>query len=332
MKIMETQHATSVHQTTLHRNQISAPEGVRVAILICTFNGDRFLEEQLGSIITQTHKNWVIYASDDGSNDTTLQILQRYRVKLGADRLFILEGPRQGFGKNFLSLINNPKIVADYFSFSDQDDIWHKDKLEKAILTLTSLNNDKPSLYCSRTRLIDASGKVIGYSPLFSKTPSFENALVQSIAGANTMLMNNTSRKLLWLLDDQTPIVAHDWLAYLLICGCGGTVIYDAQPTLDYRQHENNVIGANANFIARASRIRKMFSGRFQEWTSSNLAALASIEKHLTAENKNRLQNFKLARSSGLLNRIRLMKRTGIYRQTLNGNISLKFAIIFNKI
>ena len=308
-----------------------AEEG-KVAILICTFNGDRFLKEQLDSFIRQTHKNWTIYASDDGSSDETLQILEQYKAELGADRLFILKGPRKGFGKNFLSLVNNREIVAEYFAFSDQDDIWYDDKLKRSISCLNSRKTNGPSLYCSRTRLVDNNGQPTGYSPLFTKKPSFQNALVQSIAGANTMLINNAARTLMQQIDDLTTIVAHDWLAYILVSGCGGEVIYDATPTLNYRQHDGNLIGANADFKNQISRIRKMFTGRFKEWTSQNLAALTSVEKYLTTENQQRLQEFELARRSGLLTRLRLMKKAGVYRQTLKGNISLKIAIVFNKI
>ncbi|MBK5414541.1 glycosyltransferase family 2 protein [Pseudomonas sp. TH31] len=326
------QHTASTSQATSSQNHIPVADAAKVAILICTYNGECFLKEQLDSLIRQTHKNWTIYASDDGSSDKTLQILQQYQAKLGADRLFILEGPRKGFGKNFLSLVNNLEIAADYFAFGDQDDVWHDDKLKRSISSLNSCKTKSPSLYCSRTRLVDTNGQPTGYSPLFTKEPGFRNALVQSIAGANTMLINKPARELMQQVDGRATVVAHDWLAYLLVSGCGGEVVYDAEPTLDYRQHGGNLIGANANFKNQISRFRKMLTGRFKEWTSKNLEALDSVKQHLTTENEQRLRDFELARRSGLLTRFRLMKRTGVYRQTLKGNISLGIAIVFNKI
>ncbi|WP_237150623.1 MULTISPECIES: glycosyltransferase family 2 protein [unclassified Pseudomonas] len=328
---MEMQH-TAASKATSSLNHIPVAEAPKVAILVCTYNGDRFLKEQLDSFIRQTHKNWIIYASDDGSSDKTLQILQQYQSKLGDDRLSILRGPRKGFGKNFLSLVNNPDIAADFFAFSDQDDIWHEDKLKRSIASLNPCETETPSLYCSRTRLVDTNGRPIGYSPLFLKTPAFRNALVQSIAGANTMLINNAARKLMQQVSSHATIVAHDWLAYLLVSGCGGEVIYDAVPTLDYRQHDGNLIGANANLKNQISRFRKMLTGRLKVWTSKNLEALDSIKHHLSIENEQRLRDFELARRSGLLTRFRLMKKTGVYRQTLKGNISLVVAIAFNQI
>jgi hypothetical protein len=103
-------------------------------------------------------------------------------------------------------------------------------------------------------------------------------------------------------------------------------------PTLCYRQHEGNLIGANADFKNQILRIRKMISGRFSEWSTLNLIALNSIKEHLTDENQQRLKNFEQARKSSLIPRLRLMSKSGAYRQTLKGNISLLIATVLNKI
>ncbi|WP_448110447.1 glycosyltransferase family 2 protein [Pseudomonas lini] len=304
---------------------------VKVAILLCTYNGAKFLGEQLQSFIRQTHKNWIIYASDDGSNDDTLKLLRAFRQTLGDDRLIILNGPRQGFAKNFLSLIKNESITADYFAFSDQDDIWFEDKLERSIAQLNSAA-DTPALYCSRTRLISADKRVLGFSPLFSAPPHFRNALVQSIAGANTMLINAQARALLALTPEDAAIVAHDWLTYLLVTGCGGEVVYDPLPTLDYRQHSGNLIGANAGLKEQLIRISKMCSGRFSEWSNQNLLILDSFQQKLTADNQLALDRFKTARQSPFFQRLSLMKTAGVYRQTTKGNVSLFVAACLNSI
>ncbi|MDR6927992.1 glycosyltransferase family 2 protein [Pseudomonas sp. BE134] len=322
----------SIQSPDLSSATDALPHNSKVAILICTYNGARFLREQLDSFVRQTHQNWSIYASDDGSSDETLQILNEYQFKLGNGRLSIFQGPKQGFAKNFFSLVRNPAISADYFAFSDQDDIWFENKLERSITQLATLSKNTPSLYCSRTLLVNSKKKKIGHSPLFKKPTSFQNALVQSIAGANTMLINNASRKLILRLADNTPVVAHDWLAYLLVSGCGGKVIYDPVPTLSYRQHEGNLIGANADLKNQILRIRKMLSGRFSEWSTLNLIALNSIKDYLTDENQQRLRNFEQARKSSFIPRLRLMGKSGAYRQTLKGNISLLIATVLNKI
>ncbi|MEX5683707.1 glycosyltransferase family 2 protein [Pseudomonas silesiensis] len=314
-----------------NQRDVEALSSVKVAILLCTYNGAEFLGEQLQSFIRQTHKNWVIYASDDGSNDNTLDILKTLQKKVGKDRLFILNGPRQGFAKNFLSLIKNKSIKADYFAFSDQDDIWFEDKLERSIARLNFAANT-PALYCSRTRLVSADKHILGFSPLFSAPPHFCNALVQSIAGANTMLINARARALLTHTPENAVIVAHDWLTYLLVTGCGGVVIYDPIPTLDYRQHSGNLIGANAGIRDQIIRISKMCSGRFSEWSNQNLLVLDSFKQKLAPDSRLTLDRFKTARQSPFFQRLRLMKKAGVYRQTARGNVSLFVATCLNSI
>lgn len=328
---MNTQPQTPELNSCSNKSDVVTITSASVAILLCTYNGSAFISEQLESFAMQTHRNWVIYVSDDGSSDETVKLLKDFQTKQGEDRLIILEGPRQGFAKNFLSLIKNPSIDADYFAFSDQDDVWFPDKLERSIAHLTGVQN-APALYCSRTRLISADRQVIGASPLFLAPPHFRNALVQSIAGANTMLINRQTRALLAGTADDAIIVAHDWLTYLLVSGCGGKVIYDQIPTLDYRQHGGNLIGANSGLKERLIRLGKMCSGRFHEWSNQNLIVLADFKQKLTPENRLALEQFEQARKSSLLRRLYLMRQSGIYRQTGKGNVSLFFAACLNKI
>jgi glycosyltransferase involved in cell wall biosynthesis len=303
-----------------------------VAILLCTYNGQDYLQEQLDSFIHQTHDNWSLYVSDDGSTDNTLLILKQYQTLLGAHRLKIYEGPRKGFGRNFLSLIKNPDLQGDFYTFSDQDDIWHSDKLSRAVTALSPSTEIQPALYCSRTRLVDSTGVPTGFSPLFRKTPGFRNALVQSLAGANTMMINTAALNILRRTPDDAEVVAHDWLAYLLISACGGKVIYDAQPTLDYRQHQNNVIGSNSGARQRLIRIWKMFGGRLKKWSTLNLIILDNSGLPFTTENRLTLDCFIAGRQSGFFKRLTLMKKANLYRQTILGQISLMVAILINKI
>lgn len=305
----------------------------QVAILLCTYNGAEFLGAQLNSIERQTHTNWIIHASDDGSNDETLEILQSYRKRLGQDRLVIYAGPQQGFAKNFISLINNSGIQADYFAFCDQDDVWFADKLARSLKRISNIPLNIPALYCSRTRLIDALGQIIGFSPLFTRKPGFRNALVQSLAGANTMVLNNAARALLAQIPNDTYIVSHDWLAYLLVSGCGGVVLYDPEPTLDYRQHSANLIGSNTRLADRLVRIRKMLAGTFSEWNRHNLYALNNSHQRLTSNNRTALKLFIQVRESSLLfKRLYSLRRAKIYRQTFWGNIGLVVATSLRRI
>ena len=94
-----------------------------------TYNGEKFLAEQLQSIEDQTHKNWRLVISDDGSSDNTLAIAKQFQSNWGNDRLEIRQGPQQGFCQNFLSMACDTRLRADLYAFSDQDDVWMADKL-----------------------------------------------------------------------------------------------------------------------------------------------------------------------------------------------------------
>lgn len=306
--------------------------GTDVAILMCTYNGAAYLREQLDSFERQTLVDWTLYVSDDSSTDETLDILSEYRHRWGERKLVMFEGPCQGFGKNFMSLVRRPEAQARYYAFSDQDDIWFSDKLERSVNCLDTVTVLKPTMYCSRTRLVDATGKVIGLSPLFSRPPSFRNAVVQSLAGANTMLINNAARNLLLHVGEDATIVAHDWLTYIIVTACGGEAIYDAEPTLDYRQHGGNLIGANASITDRINRVRKMLSGRFVEWNEANLQILKAMNAQMTDDARNALQHFEAGRHKHLPSRLRELHLSGIYRQTFAGRFSLLLAACLGRI
>ena len=189
----------------------------KIAIFMSTYNGQAYLSGQLDSIGTQTYKNWELWVSDDGSIDNTLQILKDYQNRMGDNRFFIYAGPRKGFSANFLSLVCKKNSDADYYAYSDQDDIWAPDKLQQAINWLNTISKEIPALYCARTKLVNKHGKAIGSSPLFKKNPGFLNALVQNVAGGNTMVFNRAALNLLRTAGDKINVVAYDWWTYLLV-------------------------------------------------------------------------------------------------------------------
>ncbi len=310
----------------------AAPAYPKVAILLCTYHGQHYLADQLESFAAQSHPNWEVWASDDGSHDDTHAILESFRNKWGADRLSIHSGPEEGFAANFLSLTCHASIQADYYAYSDQDDIWKKDKLQRALSALESAHPDVPALYCSRTRLVDAANQHMGYSPLFKKQPSFANALVQNVGGGNTMVFNNAARKLLCEAGEDVDVITHDWWAYLVVSGCGGKVFYDAIPTVRYRQHGANLVGKNSSWVDRFFRIRMLFQGRFADWNCRNIQALQGIRSRLTPENQCILDQFAGTRKRWMIPRLMGLWTSGIYRQTFLGNLGLIAAAFFKKI
>lgn len=304
----------------------------RVAILLCTYHGQHYLAEQLDSFQAQSHSNWEVWASDDGSKDETHSILEAYQQKWPAGRLSIHLGPSEGFVANFLSLACRANIKADYYAYSDQDDVWESYKLERAVHWLQTVPENIPALYCSRTRLVDAENNEIGLSPLFSKTPSFANALIQNIGGGNTMVFNKSARTLLQEAGGDIDVVAHDWWAYMLVTGCGGQIFYDVNPTVRYRQHKNNLVGANTSWGARIMRAKKLLKGRFRHWNDINIGALQKMCGNLTPDAISILNAFDQARKSPLILRLIRLYRSGVYRQTLQGNLGLTVAALLRKL
>ncbi len=312
------------------RDRLKHPS--RVAILLCTMQGQHFLAEQLNSVATQTYPNWEIWASDDGSDDDTHAILETYQSHWGENRLSIHDGPAEGSTANFLSLTCRADIDTDFFAYADQDDIWEADKLERAVRLLESVPRHIPALYGSRTQLVDVRNQYIGYSPLFTREPSFANALVQNIAGGNTMVFNRAARDLLRQAGEEVMVISHDWWAYQLITGAGGLVHYDPYPTVRYRQHGANQIGANRSLGARLERLQALMKGRFAQWMAVNLATLQAVEHLLTPANRRLLNEFIAARDSGPWSCLAALRRLGIHRQNSLDTLAIGAAALMRRL
>jgi hypothetical protein len=307
----------------------AAEEAPSITILLCTFNGARFLAAQLASIEQQSHENWRLIVSDDHSTDATLAIIQRFAQRV-PQSIEIRNGPQQGPCANFLTLAADPSIPGDYFAFCDQDDVWHHDKLSHALDWVRSVAQETPAVYGGRTHLVCAGGLSMGYSRQFKRPPCFANALVQSIAGANTMLFNRATKR---LFERTGPlnVISHDWWAYQLVTGSGGVVRYDPEPHLDYRQHSNNRIGSNRGLRAQWKRLRTVLNGGFVAWNDVNLAALQQSWHLLTADACALLDTFEIMRKGSLIGRLRAFAMSPMRRQTFLGNFALLAATILKK-
>lgn len=303
----------------------------RVAVLLCTFNGGRFLGQQLDTLLAQSCQDFTLWVSDDGSSDDTINIVQSFTEKFGPSRTCLLRGPGRGCVANFLTLAANPAIRTQYYAFCDQDDLWAGDKLQRALAALQAIPGDQPKLYCARTWLIDEQENELGMSPLFSRSPGFANALLQNIGGGNTMVMNAAARALL-VEAGPVDVVSHDWWTYMLVSGAGGRVIYDPRPVLKYRQHESNLIGSNTGWHNRLRRYLRVLDNRSRQWNDRNLQALRQVRHLLTPENQQVLDEFSCARQRSLLARLRGIRRAGVYLQTPGANLGLWVATLLNKV
>jgi len=298
-----------------------------VQILLAVRDGADHLPDQLASYARQTLDTWSLIASDDGSADDSRAAVARFGAA-HPGRVAVIDGPRQGYGQNFLHLLR--QADAEFAALSDQDDAWFPHHLARAVWRLGD-HTDRPALYCARTILCGPDLRPLRPTRLFRGTPSFAHALVQSLAGGHTMVLN---RAALSLAQDASaavegPIV-HDWFLYQLVTGSGGVVIYDPAPALEYRQHGRNQIGGAA---APRHRVARLLEGRFRRWNEVNIRTLQRLRPHLTADAADRLDRFAAARAARTgIGRLRALSRAGVGRQTVPEQIALYLAALAGRI
>jgi glycosyltransferase involved in cell wall biosynthesis len=304
----------------------------RIAILMCTFNGERYLEEQLISIQHQDYKNWTLYVSDDGSKDSTLDILKTYQKKWGYKKLIIRSGPQKYFCQNFLQIIIDKKIQADLYFLCDQDDIWMPHKLSHTIKKISKLDPSQPCLYCARTTYISNNAKkILGHSDLFSKEPSFKNALIQSLAGGNTMAFNHHLKRFAQRYP-KIDVVSHDWWLYIINELAGGKTFYDKESTILYRQHSKSLIGANTGLIAKFKRLRMLINGTYRKYNTKHLEAFSKLNVYGLSRNIKLIDQFSIMRDRSLKVRFKMIRQLGLYRQTWDGQLALYIGAVLHKL
>ncbi|GLV23527.1 glycosyl transferase family 2 [Sphingobium sp. TomMM35A] len=217
-----------------------------VVVLLSTYNGAAYLQEQLESLRAQEGVLVHLHARDDGSTDDTCAILQRFPEVLGEPAEFS-SGPNLGVSASFLQLLRTAPD-ADYYAFCDQDDVWLPDKLARAVTALA--HEEGPALYCSNMTLVDADLGIIGV-PSPHRDLRFEHLLFENFATGCTILLNPAARA---LINNCPPangaIMMHDWWCALIVSALG-RVHYDPQPRILYRQHGGNVVGLDASWAAQ---------------------------------------------------------------------------------
>jgi glycosyltransferase involved in cell wall biosynthesis len=303
-----------------------------VHILLATHNGARYLADQLQSITRQTHSAWTLTVSDDGSTDDTLAIVQRFSAHVDQP-VTVLQGPRQGSSTaNFCHLLSQAPtgFAKDLYAFCDQDDVWHDDKLERAVQFHAQHPSQIVRLYCGRTQFVNEQLHPIGLSPSIKRPPSFGNALVQNIASGNTMVFSQA------VLSAQKKIqlshsVWHDWTTYIVATALDGLVWFDNEPCLFYRQHAANVIGSNDGLKAQIARLKPLFGGRFKEWSNMNVCAVQEIEDLINKQNLQTFAEFIRMRSAPRFSeRLSTFYKSEIRRQHFLSNATLVLALAFN--
>ncbi|SHH86137.1 glycosyltransferase [Cognatishimia maritima] len=304
-----------------------------VTILMATYEGAVWLPEQLQSFTDQTHKNWQLLASDDGSADGTQDLLAAfYETHRGQ----LLPGPQEGSTANFKSLLlraGDHMPSGGWLAFADQDDKWLPDRLSRGVAALTDVPEDQPALFCSRTWVVDEALENRRLSAPRPKPPAFRNALVQNIAAGNTILVNSAGARLLCAAaGDAEAFVVHDWWAYQMITGAGGLVLHEDEPTLLYRQHGNNAIGANLGYWAQLVRLWALLRGDLHAWSAVNVPVLQASSHRFTPENKTALALFSEMHSGRFLRRLQAFFRLRPYRQSRSGTCAIWIATLLKRV
>ncbi len=292
--------------------------GARVAILLSTYNGERFLAEQLDSLAAQTHRDWVLFWRDDGSTDRTPEVLREFAACAGSGRAAQVNGcGRIGPTASFLRVLREAVAGGfDTFAFADQDDVWLPGKLTRGMRALGTVPAETPALYFARQVFVDEALARIGISCRLKHAPGFPAALTQNVATGCTMMMNRPAAAL--IARSRPPSSSHhDWWCYLLVAAAGGRVLADEKPSVLYRQHRGNLVGAPLSMPRRAVAALRRGPGVFMNVFRQQLLALAGQPHLLSDASRVQVQAIAAALDGSVLDRMRVLRRTrGLHRQT----------------
>jgi len=228
------------------------------------YNGQKYIIEQIDSILSQKGVEVFLVVRDDGSTDATLSVLLSYRQKYHA-QMEVIAGLNEGVQRSFSYLINHVKDYDfDYFAFADQDDVWHEDKLCVAVSILKGKSADKPVLYFSNLCAVDE--KLKPYGNIYAKgyvNITKKGALTRNFAYGCTCVFNRKA-VLMYARNYEARMWMHDYWLYL-ICLYMGEVYYDENAYISYRQHGNNSVGFKRSIKQTVKRKFKSFSLLFTE-------------------------------------------------------------------
>ena len=234
----------------------------KVDILLATYNGEKYLKEQIDSILNQSFDDFRLIISDDCSTDNTKNILEEYKKKDSRIELYF-SNENKGIAQNFEFLLS--KVKSDYFMFSDQDDIWKKEKIEKSIYKLEKSNLD---LAFSDLEVVNENLQVIcksywklkGFYKKIKKYNNFESLYLNNYITGCTIICKSKWIEKIMPIPKTSKFILHDyWLS--LIVSQTGTIGFIDEPLIKYRQHKNNRVGSKkqSDYIEKFEDIRNLF-------------------------------------------------------------------------
>ena len=254
---------------------------MKVQVLMSTYNGEKYIQEQIDSILNQKGVEVDLLIRDDGSSDETISIIQKY---INNDsRVTLYTGANLKSAKSFFDLVTKASD-ADYYAFSDQDDVWAVDKLEAAVKTLSTKDNTKPLLYYCNMKVVDENLNYLYVLHAHTKrTDHRYSVLTEYYAAGCTMVFNEAAKELCSNNIPQGNIMHDTWMEVL--CQFFGTVYYDPNAYILYRQHSNNVIGVSTSKLQKIQRkISRVLSDskqpryEFARIIDSNIGTILSQE------------------------------------------------------
>ena len=296
----------------------------RVCVLMSTYNGERFIEEQLRSLKNQEEVDVQVLVRDDGSTDRTLDILNQWQQ---TGFLTWYRGENLKPARSFLNLICEAP-ETEYYAFCDQDDVWLNDKLSSAVRVLAG-HKATPALYYGQTQLVDVHLQPLPTLKL-SPTDTLRQAIVNHTATGGTVVFNHKLRELLQAYTPQY-ISMHDSWAHLVCLAVGGYVYFDSTPHIYYRQHDHNVLGMRQSFVEEwRKRYSRNYVGKERERSKTVHELLCGYRHLIRKENLSLLEDV-----DGYLynwrKKCRLLFSTKVQPLSLKHNILFRLSVLLGR-
>ncbi len=299
----------------------------RIQILLPAYNGEAYIRKQLDSFVRLKNFDEIkVLVRDDGSTDGTVGILREYERDYGFE---IITGENIGLADNVFELMRHCDMSCDYFSFSDQDDVWLPFKLDRAVAALDREDNSKPLMYSSCSDITDADLNVVGKTLSPRRPLSFYNAMIQNVCPGHTQVCNRELMKLVRSRYSSRVYMIDMW--YYLAATAFGKVIFDDVSSTLYRQHGNNTMGYETGFIRknlqRLKRARNYNSNRNLIMLRDFLNVYRDI---MPTEYCDELEKF-FTMQKGFFSRLGYIFNTRAYRQSGYEDILFKLMYLFGR-
>lgn len=299
----------------------------KIVVLLSTYNGEKYIAQQIDSILNQKNVNVMIYIRDDGSKDNTLNIINKF-IKEYDDIFLINQGVNVGWKESFNELLYSaPK--SDYYAFSDQDDVWLPNKLETAVKNLEQVQ-DKPALYYSDVMIVDEELNFIGVKKNIPPVKTSESYLSQAYGQGCTMTFNYEARQLYKSYRLRKPVSHEAWMS--ILCAYFGTIVYDSESYVYYRQHEKNTIGVRNN-VSKSEKAINFLRNYFKNFKKGGLYCdyskelLEGYAAKMNEEQRRIVEDYAISDES-ILARLRIVKNKNIRYYNTMGTILFKIYIM----